>query len=491
MPPGRRPAFWLAATASFFLGLATCFTLGAALLPASTEIPDSAKAVQPSPGHRPPPDGSTTSDLEALRRRIRELEVELAISRELGSPGPEVIETPVLRPGDTRPGRLVPSKTAATLTPPSNESETALLAEMLAPFPHELATRPDLLMVLFRHYLELGDEARAMVALAELQRQDVDESVFQSCLDYLPPHLRLPLLLDFAKQSKNDETWGDLGDLYTEMGNSDLAQEAYQQALLLDPSDEEWIDALASVAPWKVLEVLEQRVAENPGDLEASGVLSLAYYKSGRTSDAVALLERFLPEAPLDVITTMIKIDPSRAVQLIEERLRTSSQDRATGERLELDFGADYAGEWSLLGLAYQALGRQGEAAEAWWRALALEPANDDASQALRAHDASRLVSFYEQRLSDPEHATDDEIWGDLGDTFAHLGRESEALNCYQNARDLDREDGEWEEKVAEFSGNPSPNGDMGVVDAFGLGSKELDIPIPEMEFLVEEGQNE
>ena len=39
--------------------------------------------------------------------------------------------------------------------------------------------------------------------------------------------------------------------------------------------------------------------------------------------------------------------------------------------------------------------------------------------------------------------------------------------------------------------GNPSPSGAFEDADMFGLGSKKLDIPIPEMEFLVEEGQNE
>ena len=56
-----------------------------------------------------------------------------------------------------------------------------------------------------------------------------------------------PLLEDHTMASKNDEKWGDLGDLYYRNGRQDDAKRAWETAWELDSNDYEWYNKLQAL----------------------------------------------------------------------------------------------------------------------------------------------------------------------------------------------------------------------------------------------------
>ncbi|MEL6343397.1 MAG: tetratricopeptide repeat protein [Myxococcota bacterium] len=138
---------------------------------------------------------------------------------------------------------------------------------------------------------------------------------------------------------------------------------------------------------------------------------------------------------------------------------------------------------WVTLGDAYRRNLKPKRAREAYGRALAINPDNEDARAAM-AKSAGRNPRVVRAALRNPN---DDELWGDAGDYYVSVGRNEEALSAYRYAMTLDPSDSEWigavirlggSESVSEMLSDPSANlsdealGDIG--DYFmGSGERE------------------
>lgn len=96
---------------------------------------------------------------------------------------------------------------------------------------------------------------------------------------------------------------------------------------------------------------------------------------------------------------------------------------------------------WVALGDALAEAARPLQAQQAYNQAVSLDP--DHAIARERADQVQGGASRLERRAM--RNPMDDEIWGDLGDHYALLGRDEDAKRAYQRAYRLDPEDSEWQ----------------------------------------------
>lgn len=106
---------------------------------------------------------------------------------------------------------------------------------------------------------------------------------------------------------------------------------------------------------------------------------------------------------------------------------------------------------WMELGDAYRKGHRKKKARKTYQKVLAIEPAFQPARDALAKLQPRNRVSRLERRaLKDP---TNDEIWGDVADELALSGDTDKALRYYVHALRIDPTDEEWINKVMELGG--------------------------------------
>jgi len=108
------------------------------------------------------------------------------------------------------------------------------------------------------------------------------------------------------------------------------------------------------------------------------------------------------------------------------------------------------ADAWVALGDAYARGRQQQKAREAYNRALALDSNNARAQSAMAELRTGRPPKIVREALRNPE---DDEMWGDVGDYYASIGNNQEALRTYLYALSLDPADSEWQSSAAGLGG--------------------------------------
>lgn len=108
------------------------------------------------------------------------------------------------------------------------------------------------------------------------------------------------------------------------------------------------------------------------------------------------------------------------------------------------------ANAWLKLGDLYSRSGRDSEAYSAYQNALALAPDDPTIRERLAISSGRELSELERQALLEP---TNDEVWGDLGDTHRARGDQATALQYYLYALRLDPGDSEWQTNVAELGG--------------------------------------
>jgi tetratricopeptide (TPR) repeat protein len=125
------------------------------------------------------------------------------------------------------------------------------------------------------------------------------------------------------------------------------------------------------------------------------------------------------------------------------KRIRTAQ----TGVLAEPDSTA----AWMALGDAYHRAHAKKKARSAYTKVLAIDPEMDGARAALHDLQPRNKVSRLERRaLKDP---TNDEIWGDVADELVMAGEIDKALRYYVHALRIDPTDEEWINKVMELGG--------------------------------------
>jgi len=105
---------------------------------------------------------------------------------------------------------------------------------------------------------------------------------------------------------------------------------------------------------------------------------------------------------------------------------------------------------WLELGDLYTKAGRDTEAYSAYQNALALAPDDPTIRERLASSQGRELSELERQALLEP---LNDEVWGDLGDSYRQAGDDATALQYYLYALRIDPGDSEWQTNVAELNG--------------------------------------
>jgi|GEM_PF-5208766 len=108
---------------------------------------------------------------------------------------------------------------------------------------------------------------------------------------------------------ENDELWGDLGDHYSEIGDTDAALNAYRHAMLLDPQDGEWHSKISTITG----ESLEDLIAAGSASILANYEAELPYHQEddewlGDYGDLLMSMGR--EEEACDLYSTALALDP-------------------------------------------------------------------------------------------------------------------------------------------------------------------------------------
>jgi Flp pilus assembly protein TadD len=89
--------------------------------------------------------------------------------------------------------------------------------------------------------LASGDSEGALEHYRKALAVDPGDSEWLDKVVAISGQPKLDILLELTEETPtNDELWGNLGDVYLDMGMRDEAREAYRKAAALDPSDSEW-----------------------------------------------------------------------------------------------------------------------------------------------------------------------------------------------------------------------------------------------------------
>jgi len=91
---------------------------------------------------------------------------------------------------------------------------------------------------------------------------------------------------------ENDELMGTIGDTLLSSGDRDGALAYYRKALMVDPGDSEWIDKVVAISGQPKLDILLELSGENPTDDELWGNLGDIYLDLGMPDDARAAFRK-------------------------------------------------------------------------------------------------------------------------------------------------------------------------------------------------------
>jgi tetratricopeptide (TPR) repeat protein len=262
-------------------------------------------------------------------------------------------------------------------------------------------------------------------------------------------------------EPENDEIWGDVGDQYANQGQRERALRYYIYALVLDSADSEWRQKVVEFGGDNnlVVEVMSAEAVNHQDDDEWLGDFGDALMEAGREEEACQMWRTALALDPEDGewASNVARCDgeavPSSGgggVVSIDSLGETLEDQLAEVDRqIALDPAND-----ELLGTRGKVLVRADrleEAMESFWAALALDPDDSEWPYAMMIASGATKVEIMEQLVETVP--TDDELWGDLGDSYIDAGRAEDALAAYQRAQSIDPDDNEWVSKLELLNG--------------------------------------
>lgn len=264
---------------------------------------------------------------------------------------------------------------------------------------------------------------------------------------------------------RDDETWGDLGDLLLAEGNEAEARAAYTRALTIDPADSEWQQALANMGAVEfVARLMEGRLDET--DDESLGDYADMLAAMGRTEEACERWRRAAELDPSDeewighAMECGYPVPEGYEAQLYDEGYYDSVGSPEGGvvggvmgapeptdlESLVSRVRSD-GGLLTRLGQAYAHAGDMAKAEETLWAALLVGPTSEEALQSyLVITGKTRRQVLESLRDAFPDN---DEVVGLLGDHYLDLGLRDRAREQYDRAHRLDADDPEWKAKAS------------------------------------------
>lgn len=302
--------------------------------------------------------------------------------------------------------------------------------------------------------------------------------------------------------------------LMQEAGHTGLASQLYLEALEQAPENSEWVRQLAELDPAGALALLEQANADGHmlATLEGRINLSRLMMATGDQQGALAMLNG--GEHPLteDAWNLLVEIDPklaeaqmlaatktenaynehslryarhlvangrkTEALAALEAALLASPQNRQllheisnlSSERglelwaLQTELHPNNSENWSKLAAQLEGAGRESEALEAALQGFELSDSSYPPELAMRLA-PDRTLGILQKRA---DSSKDDELWGDLGDTYWQAGNSALAKLSWAKAKEFDPTDGEWTGKLSKLAAGEDPVGDQGVLSGLG-----------------------
>ena len=193
-------------------------------------------------------------------------------------------------------------------------------------------------------------------------------------------------------------------------------------------------DLLRELDPADMERRLGTMLAANPDEAWYKEQMVSLLMQQGRGEEARVALERLLgdgtgtPEAR----RLLRELDPERGLAFLEGAV-TRGND---------------ADLWAELGDERLGSGNAAGAVDAWMEAFRQYPGDNDWCRKLEEHAFDQFIGEYDSIVRATEN---DELWGDLADTYRRQGLLDTALDCYNKASSLDPGDSEWTSKQAEL----------------------------------------
>lgn len=233
----------------------------------------------------------------------------------------------------------------------------------------------------------------------------------------------------------DDEIWGDLGDQYMVLGRIEEAKQAYRRAMRLDPEDSEWRGALGGLGDLGDLgDGVEGMALFGVADDEALGDRADSMRVSGRWEEACELYAQAAALDPADTEWTQ---------WVATCQVAPGGRSRFDGDDIEALEGR-LQGDLPLLLALGRAHARAGdlEQAEIYLRgALLLSPSNAEVLRttlAISGRDARSVLT----ELAD--EGTSAAAAGALGDHLLSLGDHEGAREAWGRAAEAEPEDTRW-----------------------------------------------
>jgi len=242
----------------------------------------------------------------------------------------------------------------------------------------------------------------------------------------------------------DDEVWGDLGDYYRSLGDTQTALSHYLYAFTLDPGDSEWRGNVVELGgEEQLMESLEAARATAVSD-EALGDLGDLLREMGRFEEACELYREALQRDDVDS-EWQRKVRVCDEDPTVWEDTGVLDTGMAMGPGMRSDSGQPpIVGELALARSAALG-GDRDEALEYIEVVLSADPVNWDALVTRALLTGRTMFDVQRETAADSE---DDEVWGDLGDSLVLMGEYTEALDAYRKALEIDPTDSEWLEKL-------------------------------------------
>ena len=313
-------------------------------------------------------------------------------------------------------------------------------------------------------YLDAGDQDHAYAALQEAIRLDSDNATAVDALARLSSSDWVSAIERSALAAPgDDEVWGDVGDHFAELGQTERALPFYLRALHLDPSDTEWQNKITEAGgSEEVLRIFEGQAVSHQDNDEWLGDYGDVLRSMDRIEDACEQYRNALALDPTDsewrdnvaqceggVMTRVPEGHEGESSHLLSTIESDNEQDPAVEiaslERL-LESEPDNDEYLGRLGMLLASQGSLERGTELLKRAMQIDPTDMSWPRLFSALTGQpRLDLLQEMVLLHPEN---DELHGDLGDMFVDLGRQDEAATAYKEATRLDPEDQEWKDKL-------------------------------------------
>jgi tetratricopeptide (TPR) repeat protein len=316
--------------------------------------------------------------------------------------------------------------------------------EALAMLERLQATDPGLYAMLGESLQQAGDPAAAADALERGLRLDPSAEELGAGLVELDP-ARAVAALDAALAA--DPPPGSSAkrlsraEALLALGREAEARAALEALLADEPADLEALQTLGRLDPAAAEPLLRAQAAAGDEGGNAAAALARVLAAQGRAAEAIALYEELLAREPGQAAARqeLLALDPERGFQRLQ---RAASQQAADPEL------------WHTLAEQWLERGDPAQAVEAWLGAFERSPGRSDWEQRLLEHAPERLIAAYEASVRGSD---DDELWGDLADTYWRQGRHADARAAWQRAARIDPGDGEWSGKLTAVAAGQDP----------------------------------